>query len=33
MLVTKERRHDQLVMVYNNKHLQSVEKKTVLPKV
>ena len=30
MLVTKKRRHDQPVMVYNNKHLQSVENCTYL---
>ena len=30
MLVTKKRRHDQPVMVYNNRHLQSVENFTYL---
>ena len=30
MLVTKKRRHDQPIMVYNNKHLQSVENFTYL---
>ena len=30
MLVTKKRRHDQPVMVYKNKHLQSVENFTYL---
>ena len=30
MLVTKKRRHDQPVMVYKNKHLQSVENFTYI---
>ena len=30
MLVTKKRRHDQPVMVYNNKHLQAVENFTYI---